>query len=243
MLKEYKVDLHIHTCLSPCGELEMTPGAIVARAKELNLDAVGICDHNSAENVLAAKKAGAKHGVKVFGGMEICSLEEVHILAFFDNDEALFEMQNIVYDHLLGENDAKYFGDQYIVDEQDTVVGSTNKLLIGSTTLSVNEIVKMVHSLGGLTIASHVDRESFSIIGQLGLIPEGMDLDAVELSARCKDDEIAGFRDYGYQIVRSSDAHMLCDIGKVTTRFVLNEPDLPEISMAFRGVEGREIKI
>lgn len=243
MLKEFKMDLHIHTCLSPCAEPEMLPGAIIERAKSQNLDAVAICDHNSAENVPAAKKAGEKHGVHVFGGMEICSSEEVHILAFFDNDDALFEMQRIVYDNLLGENDETYFGSQQIADEYDSVVGSCKRLLIGSTTLSINEVVDSIHSLGGLAIASHIDRESFSIIGQLGLIPEAMTLDAVELSSRCKDDEIAGFSDYGYQIVRSSDAHLLSDIGKAATRFVLREPVVSELSMAFRGVEGRKVKI
>lgn len=243
MLKEFKMDLHIHTCLSPCGESEMLPGAIVERATLQNLDAVGICDHNSAENVPAVKKAGAKHGVHVFGGMEICSSEEVHILVFFDNDDALFEMQRKVYENLPGENNEKYFGVQQIADEYDSVVGSSKKLLIGSTTLSVNEIIETAHSLGGLAVASHIDRESFSIISQLGLIPEGMPLDAVELSSRCKDDEIAGYRNYGYEFVRSSDAHFLSDIGKIATSFFLREPAVSELSMAFRGVEGRKVKI
>jgi PHP family Zn ribbon phosphoesterase len=243
MLKEFKMDLHVHTCLSPCAEPEMLPGAIVERAKSQNLDAVAICDHNSAENVPAAKKAGEKYGVRVFGGMEICSSEEVHILAFFDNDDALFEMQRIVYENLLGENDEKYFGSQQIADEYDNVVASCNKLLIGSTLLSVNEVVDSIHSLGGLAVASHIDRESFSIVGQLGLIPEGMPLDAVELSSRCKDHEIAGFSEYGYQIVRSSDAHFLSDIGKVATSFVLREPLVSELAMAFHGIDGRKVMI
>ncbi|RKY06985.1 MAG: histidinol-phosphatase, partial [Planctomycetota bacterium] len=152
------MDLHVHTCLSPCAEPEMTPQAIVRRAKERNLDVIAICDHNSAENVGAVKKAGASQGVGVLGGMEICSSEEVHILALFDNDEALFEMQTIVYDHLFGENDAKYFGEQLILDEHDEVVGTTDRLLIGSTTLGVSEIVETVGGLGGLgglAVASH----------------------------------------------------------------------------------------
>ena len=243
MLKEYKMDLHIHTCLSPCAESEMIPSAIVARAKEQGLDAIGICDHNSAENVGAVRKAGAKQGLYVFGGMEICSSEEVHILAFFDNDDALLEMQTVVYDHLFGTNDAKYFGDQFIVDENDQLVGSNERMLIGSTTLSVAEIVEQVHALGGLAVASHVDREGFSMIGQLGFIPPDLPLDALELSARCKPEQFDDYRNYGFELIRSSDAHFLSDIGKVYTTFSMEDPELSEISMAFRRLESRTVTI
>jgi PHP family Zn ribbon phosphoesterase len=163
-MKEYKMDLHIHTCLSPCAQSDMLPTTIIKQARDKNVDVVGICDHNSAENVLAVRKAGEKEGVQVLGGMEISSSEEVHILAFFDDDGALLEMQNIVYENLFGENDEKYFGEQLIVDEYDKIIGSTNKLLIGSTSLGIDRIVELVHSLGGLAVASHVDRDSFSII-------------------------------------------------------------------------------
>ncbi len=237
------MDLHVHTCLSPCAESEMTPQAIVQRAKEQNLDAVAVCDHNSAENVPAVRKAGARQGVHVLGGMEICSSEEVHILALFDNDDALFEMQKIVYDHLFGENDEKYFGEQLLVDEHDEVVGTTDKLLIGSTTLSVDEIVETIHSQGGLAIASHVDREAFSMIGQLGFIPEGLPLDALEVSWRCPDSDIADYRKYGFELVRSSDAHLLKDIGRGFTTFLLDAPEFSEVAMALERVGPRQISI
>lgn len=237
------MDLHIHTCLSPCAESEMTPMAIVDRAIEQGLDVIGICDHNSAENVAAVRKAGAKQGLYVLSGMEICSSEEVHILAFFDNDDALFEMQTVVYDHLFGTNDEKYFGEQPIVDENDRVVGTSERLLIGSTTLNVAEIVDQIHALGGLAIASHVDREGFSIIGQLGFIPPDLPLDAMELSARCKPEQFDDYRNYDLKLVRSSDAHFLADIGKVYTTFTIEGPQLSEISMAFNGVESRTVVI
>lgn len=237
------MDLHVHTCLSPCAESEMTPQAIVRRAKEQNLDVIAVCDHNSAENVGAVKKAGANQGVQVLGGMEICSSEEVHILAFFDNDEPLFEMQRIVYDHLFGENDEKYFGEQLLVDEHDEVVGTTDRLLIGSTTLSVDEIVETIHSLGGLAVASHVDREAFSMIGQLGFIPEGLSLNALEVSWRCPDSDIADYRKYGFELVRSSDAHLLQDIGRGFTTFLLDAPEFSEVAMALDRVGPRQINI
>ena len=237
------MDLHIHTCLSPCAQSDMLPTTIIKQARDKNVDVVGICDHNSAENVLAVRKAGEKEGVQVLGGMEMSSSEEVHILAFFDDDGALLEMQNIVYENLFGENDEKYFGEQLIVDEYDKIIGSTNKLLIGSTSLGIDRIVELVHSLGGLAVASHVDRDSFSIITQLGFIPKELPLDALELSWRCELSEVNNYESYGLPLVKFSDAHFLSDIGKAVTTFSLSAPSFSEVVMAFQNVEGRTVNV
>jgi PHP family Zn ribbon phosphoesterase len=242
-MKEYKMDLHIHTCLSPCAESEMLPTAIIKQAKEKNLDVVGICDHNSAENVSAVRKAGEREGVQVLGGMEISSSEEVHILVFFDDDDALLEMQNIVYENLPGENNENYFGEQLIVGENDRITGSTKKLLIGSTRLAIDKVVELTHSLGGLAIASHVDRESFSIIAQLGFIPKELPLDALEISWRSESGKVDNYESYGSPLVKSSDAHFLSDVGRVATTFCLSAPSFSEVAMALRGLEGRAVNI
>lgn len=242
-MKEFKMDLHIHTCLSPCAESEMLPMAIVTKARQRNLDVIGICDHNSAENVSAVRKAAQKQGLHVLAGMEVCSREEVHILVFFDDDGALMQMQKKVYENLMGDNKEEYFGEQLIVDEYDNVVGSTKKLLIGSTLLSVNEIVTLAHDLGGLAVASHIDRESFSIIGQLGFIPKDVPLDALEVSPGCGGDDVADYQSYSLPIITSSDAHFLSDIGKVFTKFLLRVFSFSEVAMAFRGVDGRAVSL
>ena len=243
MLKEYKMDLHIHTCLSPCAELEMLPTRIVQQAADRGLDCIGICDHNSAENALAVRKAGLKHGLPVLVGMEICSSEEVHVLGFFEDDRSLLKMQEIVYANLSGENKEEYFGEQVIVDENDDIVGLSKKMLIGSTNLSVKEVVEHIEDLGGVAVASHIDRESFSIIGQLGFIPDELPLDAIEVSWRCTPAQITAYKEYGLPIVQSSDAHILDDIGKVRTTFLLESPSFCEVSMAFRGIEGRTVSV
>jgi PHP family Zn ribbon phosphoesterase len=221
----------------------MLPTTITKRAREKNLDAVGICDHNSAENVSAVRKAAEREGVKVLAGMEISSSEEVHVLAFFNEDDALLEMQKIVYENLPGENDEEYFGQQLIVDENDKVVNSTKKLLIGSITLGIDRVVDIVHSLGGIAVASHVDRESFSIIAQLGFVPKELPLDALELSFRCGPDEVDNYEDCGLPLIKSSDAHFLSDIGKVATAFLLCDPSFAEVAMALQHIEGRTVKI
>ena len=237
------MDLHIHTCLSPCAEPEMLPSAIIEQAKDKHLDGIGICDHNSADNVSVVKKVGQREGVHVLGGMEICSSEEIHIMAFFDEDDALSEMQNVVQQSLSGENDEAHFGEQPIVDEHDRIVGSSKKLLIGSTGLGIDEVVESVHALGGLAVASHIDRPSFSIISQLGFISEELPLDALELSWRCESSEVEAYKSQRLPLIKSSDAHLLADVGKAFTTFLLAKPSFSEVAMAFQGVQGRSLSI
>ena len=96
-LRRIKADLHVHTCLSPCAGLDMSPLGVVQEALRKGLDLIGICDHNSAENVLAVKKAGRARGLTVLGGMEVASSEEAHFLVFFDDDDDLLRFQDVVY--------------------------------------------------------------------------------------------------------------------------------------------------
>lgn len=242
MLRGFKTDLHIHTCLSPCAETDMIPRMIVETAKSKGMDIIGICDHNSAENVIYAKKAAKKTNLTVIGGMEITSKEEVHVLALFDDKESLLELQHWVYDNLPGENDEQVFGSQVNVNERDEVVGSTNRLLIGATKIGVDEVVKKVKTLKGAVLASHVDRESYSIVGQLGFIPDNLDLDGLEISARA-DKEAMKSEYKDFTIAAFSDAHFLSDIGKTFTTFFLKAPTVLEIMMAFHGDGGRRVMV
>jgi PHP family Zn ribbon phosphoesterase len=249
MLRKFKADLHIHTSLSPCADEEMYPQNIIRQAKINDLDIVGICDHNSAENVLAAKKIGQEEDVAVIGGIEATSQEEVHILALFEDNKELFEFQKIIYNKLSGVNDEKVFGKQLVINENNEVVSLNNRLLIGATSLSLQEIVQSINSLGGLTIASHIDRESYSIIAQLGFIPEGLLLDALELSPnyKWKMDYIDGKQInpelYGFSLVTFSDAHFLRDIGKSFTIFIMEKASIEEIKKALSGKDGRKVMI
>ena len=182
MLRPFKADLHIHTCLSPCTELDMSPKRILFSAKKKEIDILGICDHNSTENSLALMNAAKNMNINIFPGMEVSTLEEVHVLALFDDIENTIKLQEFVYKNLPGENNEEAFGMQVILNEKEEVLGFNNKLLIGATTIPLNEVVQLIHSLDGITIASHIDRESFSIIGQLGFVPENLELDALEIS-------------------------------------------------------------
>ena len=236
MMRKVRADLHVHTCLSPCGDTQMQATAIVKQAKKAGLDMIGICDHNSAENVGAVLKAGLREGLAVIGGMEITSSEEVHILGLFKTERDVMGLQDVVYEHLAGQNDEEAFGPQTVVDEWDNVIGTNDRLLIGATTLTVEQIVEAIHRWAGLAIASHVDRERFSLIGQLGFIPEGLELDAVEVSRASSVKQ-----EYGYPVVTSSDAHFLQDIGKNSTCFMIEDVSVDEISKALRGEMGRRV--
>ena len=235
-MRKVRADLHVHTCLSPCADTQMQATAIVGQAKEVGLDMIGICDHNSADNVAAVVKAGLREGLAVIPGMEITSSEEVHILGLFNTEQDLMHLQDMVYENLSGENCEQTFGSQTVVDEWDRVVGTNPKLLIGATSLTVEQLVEAIHRWAGLAIASHVDRERFSLIGQLGFIPEGLKLDAVEVSMPSSIRQ-----EYGYPVVTSSDAHFLEDIGKSSTCFMIENVSIDEINKALRNEMGRRV--
>lgn len=240
-MKEFKADLHIHTCLSPCAGLEMSPRNIVSEAKRKGLHVIGICDHNSAENVPAVAARAAPEGICVIGGMEVTSREEVHILALFDNRECLFSLQEVVYWNLHGTNDEKLYGEQVIVNEEEEVVGFSDRLLIGATDIAVGALVDLIHSLDGLAIAAHVDREGFGIIGQLGFIPPDLPLDALELADPSNRDRLP--QPGRLPLLTSSDAHELKDIGRSTTTLRMEATNLGEIRLCLSGADGRAVRI
>jgi 3',5'-nucleoside bisphosphate phosphatase len=241
-LRRIKADLHVHTCLSPCSSLDMSPREVVNAALAKGLDLIGICDHNSAENVLAVKKAGERNGLMVVGGMEVASSEEAHLLVYFDDDDDLLEFQNYIYEHLAGRNDEHSFGLQVIADDEDGVSGFCDKLLIAATTLPAEAIVAKAHAAKGdtLVIAAHVDREAFSIIGQLGFIPPSLALDAIEVARMTAVEVKKQHPDCArFPVVMSSDAHDPQDIGKRFTWFTVEDGTVAEIKKALTGQENR----
>ncbi len=242
-MKLYRADMHIHTCLSPCGDWGMSPKAIVEKSRRMGLDIIAVCDHNTAENTGAAIRAGQKNGITVLPGMEICSKEEVHVLAIFKTLDRAGMMQKFVYDHLPGKNSSNLWGNQIVVDENDEVIAENFNLLIGATTLSLYELVNKTNALEGLCIASHIDRPAFGIISNLGFIPEDVQFTALEVSWRMSMNEAAvsipGIEKF--PCITSSDAHYIEDVGKVWTGFMLEAPTFDEIRMGLAGRSGRRI--
>jgi PHP family Zn ribbon phosphoesterase len=221
----------------------MSPQKITTQAQRMNLGIIAICDHNSAQNVPAVMQAAKASGVIVLPGMEVCSREEIHLLGIFQNLDAAFALQSTVYDHLAGKNDPDVFGLQVVANESDEVVEIQEKLLIGATDLEVDQIVDEIHHLGGIAIASHVDRETFSVFSQIGFIPETLAFDALELSGHIMTGEAR--RRYapsgGVAFVRSSDAHRLDDLGTNTSEYLLERPTLTELRKALKQEDGRMV--
>ncbi len=237
------LDTHVHTCLSPCAELEMHPAAVAGAAVSSGLDAVAVCDHNSAENAAAVARAAHRSGLAVIPGMEITSAEEVHVLGLCPDLEAALELQARVYRCLPGRNDARAFGMQVVANEDEEVLGFNDHLLAGATTMAVDAVVDAIHRVDGLAVASHVDREAFGIFGQLGMIPADLRLDALEVSRRTPlPSARASFAPGGeWTILCASDAHEPKDVGQAATYMLLQEPTVAELRRAFAGEGGRTV--
>jgi hypothetical protein len=217
----------------------MSPRNIAAAAKRKDLDLLGICDHNSAENAAAVAEAAGRLGIRALPGLEVTSREEVHILALFDEIEAALSLQERVYAFLPGENDDEVFGLQVVAGADDEVVGTIGRFLAGATELSLEDVVGAVHALRGLAVASHVDREGFGIIGQLGFIPDDLPLDALEISRRFSIDEGRSAFGTSRPLITGSDAHSLEEIGLAATSFRLEAATVKEIGLALRGLGER----
>jgi len=240
----YRADLHIHTVLSPCGDLEMSPVNIVSEAALKGLDIIGITDHNTTRHCGLITRLAAEKGIFVMQGAEVTTKEEVHCLAFFENTDTLNKFQEFL-DANLGTvmNDPSIFGYQVQVDEKDNVIYEEKKLLINAISKSFEETEAFVHGLNGQFIPAHINRMKNSIYSQLGFLPENLKADALEISKtttpelfRASHPEISRFA-----LLRDSDAHYPEDIGTVFTEFFINEPSFSELRLAMKEVDGRKI--
>jgi hypothetical protein len=175
--------------------------------------------------------------------MEVSSLEEVHALALFDDLRDLIKLQTIVYEHLPGKNREDIFGPQVIVNERDEVEGMNERLLIGATDVPLRDLINEIHALGGLAIASHIDRPSYSILSQLGFIDPETPFDALEISAAIGMKQAR--RQYpelsAYTFIKSSDAHFIRDIGREFSTMILQTANIHELKLAFEKREGRHV--
>lgn len=211
-------DFHIHSALSPCADNDMTPNNIVNMAALSGLNAIAVSDHNTIGNVRAAMEAGKNCGIEVIPAMEVETAEEVHILTLFPNIQAAEYVASEVYKSLPDiKNRPDIFGEQIIMDSGDNITGYEEKLLISPTSLSINSLFGLVLSAGGLFIPAHVDRHSYSILTNLGFIPEELDIKNIEISKNVADLDayLDNRKDLKkYNVLRNSDAHYLQDIAQ-----------------------------
>ncbi len=243
-MKEWAIDLHLHTPLSPCGQDSMLPEKVVQRAVDLGLDVIAITDHNAIANVKPFMEAGKEKGLIVLPGCELQTQEEIHLVCLFESLEDLAAWHESLEPQMTDiKNNEKFFGPQYKLDRQGQVIGQEERMLLASVEISVDEAVERVHRFGGVCIAAHIDRPAFSLWAAFGTIPENIPFDGIELTRHLPRDPkiLAEIRARGYQYVTASDAHTLEHLGEIHCVAYLDHWSLAELKLAMKNQEGREI--
>ena len=203
-------DLHIHSCLSPCGDSLMTPNNIVGMAFIKQLDAIAVCDHNCARNLPAIKEVADMMNVLLLPGMELTTREEAHMLCYFRTVEACVAFGETIYAHLPPiPNREKFFGRQQVMNAQDEEIAVEERLLISALDLGFEECAALIHEAGGLCVPAHINRGSNGVLNALGFLPQGAHYDALEVSDKTA---MPPVDISGYRLLRSSDAHYLENI-------------------------------
>ncbi len=239
-MKRILADLHIHTALSPCASEEMIPQAIVRAAIRRGLEMIAICDHNTAGNTAAAEKAAGKD-ITVIAGMEITTAEDVHVLGLFpDVWVACTVSEKILKTLPEMQGSSKILGRQTLMNAEGQIIGMETKMLAASSAFRLSDSVNLIKRHRGIAVAAHLDRPSFSVISQLGMIPDDISFDAIEISgAAVASSRIQEFYSFGIPVLTSSDSHFLSDIGTCCTALEILEPTFNELVLALRGIAGR----
>jgi 3',5'-nucleoside bisphosphate phosphatase len=243
-MKEFLADMHIHTVLSPCGDLEMTPQNIVDAALKKGLSMIAITDHNSTRMCRIISEYAATKGLAVIAGAEVNTSEEVHCLAYFGNWEQVVLFQIFLDEHLLDlQNKPSIFGDQVVVDIDENILYTEKRSLITGLNASIDKVESFVHSLDGLFIPAHIYRRQNGIIHQLGMLPESLNYDALELTPGSYSDEYLRKNklEDNMSFIFDSDAHFIDQIGKFSTRLMMKSPEFNELKLALRNSEGRSV--
>ncbi len=239
----YRADLHVHTVLSPCGGLDMSPVNIIRQAALKKLDIIGITDHNSTKHCRSAFEIGQKYGITVLAGTEVNTREEIHCLTFFDTFDKVDIFQQYLDDNLtVIENKPEIFGNQYIVDEHENILGEESRLLVASLQKGIDEVAEQVAQLEGILIPAHINRMSNSVYSQLGFLPAGLKAQALEIfTVGAYEDFLSSHPEIrNFCLVKNSDAHSSDQIGAYTTDYFLKKPVFSEIVLALKGVRGRK---
>ena len=203
-------DLHIHSCLSPCGSDDMTPANICGMAAVKGLQMIAVTDHNTARNLPAVKACCDAYGLLHIPGMEITTKEEVHLLGYFETVDQALDFSEFLRQHMPKQkNRPQFFGNQLVMDEDDNVIAEEDELLIGASDLRLAELVKIIRERGGVPVPAHINRGSNGLLVNLGFMPEDLSFTAVEVwrGLPCPHTPQAG-----KVVLHSSDAHQLGDI-------------------------------
>ncbi len=242
-MNEYKADIHLHSVLSPCGDLLMTAESVTERAKRIGIDIISLTDHNSAENAEIFQYYCEINNIMFIPGMEVETKEEIHVLTFFPDLTILKQWQEKVYNSLPEiKNDEEFFGPQIILDCNDKYSRKNDKMLAASVNMTLSEVIKESENLKGIAVPAHLDKKK-SIISQLGFIPDNLAVDTVEISKNSDPDTFRKKHNISEKIniIQNSDSHYLDDIASYIT-LVMKEKSFAEFSLALQSKKGRKIK-
>ena len=225
MAEKYYYDLHIHSCLSPCGDDDMTPNNIAGMAALKGLSVVALCDHNTLKNCPAFYKACKKQGLVAIAGTEVTTSEDIHMICLFKSLDKAMEFDLFLEKHRIHiKNNEDVFGTQLIMNENDEIIGREEDLLINATDLDVESLKELVPIYDGVVYPAHIDRDSNGIVSILGTLPENPEFSSYEFHLSEKVDEYKSrfsiLKDK--PIVISSDAHFLWDINEAENSFELS---------------------
>lgn len=217
----YAYDLHIHSCLSPCGSLDMTPNNIVNMSMIKGLDIIAVTDHNACDHVRTVYELGQQLGLLVLPGMEVQTKEEVHILCYFESVEDIesFDMALMPYKTKIP-NNIKVFGQQSVLDAEDNFVREVENALILSLDLGLEELQDLVLRHHGIIVPAHINKAANSLLVQLGFIPNELNFGTIEVYQKTMLDEKIADQ---YQKVFNSDAHYLEHISEAEHHIELPE--------------------
>lgn len=211
-------DLHIHSALSPCGDNDMTPNNIVNMAYIKGLKVIAITDHNSMLNLIPSAEVANRKGILVVPGIEVTTREEVHVLCYFPTIREGMSFQDIIYNSLPNIiNNENIFGEQLILDKEDNVSGKVERMLLSSSSYTIEEIFQLVEEHNGVLVPAHVDKKSFSILSTLGFIPDTIDVKTLEIYDLNGLDDMKNTLVFEkYKVIKNSDAHYLVDINEAS---------------------------
>ena len=228
-------DLHIHSCLSPCGDNESTPGNIVGMAVVKGLDVIALTDHNTCKNCAAAMTIGKEYGITVIPGMELTTSEEVHVLCLFHTLEDAMGFDAFVEPRILQiPNDPKVFGDQFICDENDEVKGTFSNLLISATDISFDRVDDVIKPFNGVMVPAHVDANSFSLTSNLGFVPPDTNFKCFELQKMENLHKLQDANPYlrDCNVIKDSDAHYIEHISEAVNTIYAESNSIDDVLAA-----------
>jgi len=210
-MNKYYYDLHIHSCLSPCGDNDSTPASIAGMAAVVGLDIVALTDHNSSRNCPAFFEAAESYGIIPIAGMELTTSEDIHMICLFPKlDSALLFNDLVDGRRMKVKNKPEIFGEQYICNSEDEVIGEIEELLSVATDISVEQLPDIVASHGGICYPAHIDRDSNGIIAVLGTLPDSPSFKTVELKDADKLQKYTALYSLDEKtVVFNSDSHIL----------------------------------